>query len=85
MTLVPSRRHLTDMHDYNDSEALVVQQFIQHDGVIVKVYVIDGQIYVSTRPSFMNVTEETGKPITYDSSIKNRPLPLSLYPSHGVF
>ncbi|SAM03294.1 hypothetical protein [Absidia glauca] len=66
MTLVPSRRHLTDMHDYNDSEALVIQQFIQHDGVIVKVYVIDGQIHVSTRPSFMNVTEETGM-VSFDS------------------
>lgn len=71
MTLVPSRRHLADLHGYSDSEALVVQQFIQHDGVIVKVYVIDGQIYVATRPSFMNVTEATGKSFAYDSSIKH--------------
>ncbi|KAI8344830.1 inositol 1, 3, 4-trisphosphate 5/6-kinase-domain-containing protein [Chlamydoabsidia padenii] len=59
MTLIPSRQHLTNMNNYDDSEALVVQKFIQHDGVIIKVYVIDRQIYVSTRPSFMNLTKET--------------------------
>ncbi|KAI8098690.1 inositol-tetrakisphosphate 1-kinase [Halteromyces radiatus] len=60
MTIIPSPRHLTTnlMEHYQDSEQVIIQEFIQHDGIIVKVYVADGEIHVSTRPSFINITED---------------------------
>lgn len=65
MTILPSQTYLDSTHkwtkQYGDTEPLILQRFIQHDGVIVKIYVADGQINVSTRPSFINVTPETGK------------------------
>ncbi|CAO3600768.1 unnamed protein product [Absidia cylindrospora] len=61
MTIIPSAQHLTKTwtEHYGDKEPIIIQKFIQHDGVIIKVYVADGQIHVSTRPSFTNVTQDT--------------------------
>lgn len=63
MTIIPSPRHLNEKwaDHYGDKEPIIVQEFIQHDGVIIKVYVAHGQIHASTRPSFINVTQDTGK------------------------
>ncbi|CAO3587067.1 unnamed protein product [Absidia cylindrospora] len=70
MTIIPSPRYLTDKwaDHYGDKEPIIVQHFIQHDGVIIKVYVARGQIHVSTRPSFINVTEDTAI-IEFDSQL----------------
>ncbi|SAM02648.1 hypothetical protein [Absidia glauca] len=72
MTILPSQTYLDSTQKwtkhYGDTEPLVLQRFIQHDGVIVKIYVADGQINVSTRPSFINVTPQTGV-IHFDSQM----------------
>jgi inositol-1,3,4-trisphosphate 5/6-kinase/inositol-tetrakisphosphate 1-kinase len=62
MTIIPSIQHLNKnwTDKYGDQEPVIIQKFIQHDGVIIKVYVADGQTYISTRPSFINVTQNTG-------------------------
>ncbi|ORZ16260.1 inositol-tetrakisphosphate 1-kinase [Absidia repens] len=70
MTIIPSPQHLTEKwaDQYGDNEPVIIQNFIQHDGVIIKVYVARGQIHVSTRPSFINVTEDTAT-IEFDSQL----------------
>lgn len=62
MTLIPSIEKMDQLKNYvEDNEAVIVQEFIQHDGVIVKVYVAEGQITASTRPSFKNMDKTGGK------------------------
>ena len=46
-------RHLAEF--YEAAGPLLLQQFVQHDGVVIKVYVLDGQIHLSARPSFKNL------------------------------
>jgi inositol-1,3,4-trisphosphate 5/6-kinase/inositol-tetrakisphosphate 1-kinase len=62
MTLIPSIEKMDQLKNYvEDNEAVIIQEFIQHDGVIVKVYVAEGQITASTRPSFKNMDKTGGK------------------------
>ncbi|KAI8329715.1 inositol 1, 3, 4-trisphosphate 5/6-kinase-domain-containing protein [Chlamydoabsidia padenii] len=72
MTILPCEKYLNNTEDwikyYDTKEPLILQKFIQHDGVIVKIYVAGGQIHVSTRPSIVNVTPETGV-IYFDSQM----------------
>lgn len=63
MTLIPSTQGMSQMEQYVKNDAVMLQEFIQHDGVIVKVYVADGQISASTRPSFKNLDHHGGKDI----------------------
>lgn len=59
MTLVPNPQHIHLLGPYYDkNEPVIFQEFIQHDGVIFKVYVVDGTSFVQVRPSFKNVTLE---------------------------
>lgn len=59
MTLVPNPQHIHLLSPYYDpDEPVIFQEFIQHDGVIFKIYVVDGTSHVQVRPSFKNVTLE---------------------------
>lgn len=60
MTLIPSPEKMTDVEQYFHDDPIILQEFIQHDGVIVKVYVADGHITASTRPSFKNLDHSGG-------------------------
>ncbi|CAO3652699.1 unnamed protein product [Cunninghamella echinulata] len=66
MTLIPSINQLEWMIHYEDYEPLLLQEFIQHDGIIIKVYAADHQIYTSIRPSFMNMNQD-GYAVHFDS------------------
>ncbi|CAO3650616.1 unnamed protein product [Cunninghamella blakesleeana] len=66
MTLIPSINQMDWMKNYEDDEPLLLQEFIQHDGIIVKVYVTDQQIYTFIRPSFINMNGE-GDAVHFDS------------------
>lgn len=57
---------MSQLEKYIENEPVMLQEFIQHDGVIVKVYVADGQITASTRPSFKNL-DTTGDVVHFDS------------------
>ncbi|ORZ15950.1 inositol-tetrakisphosphate 1-kinase [Absidia repens] len=82
MTIIPSAQHLTKAwtEHYGDKEPIIIQKFIQHDGVIIKVYVADGHIHVSTRPSFINVTQDADLiyfdsqklPKTFDTGLQHQ-------------
>lgn len=61
MTLIPSPKGMTQVGKYIKNDSVMLQEFIQHDGVIVKVYVADGRISASTRPSFKNLDHSGGK------------------------
>lgn len=61
MILVPSPKGMSQIEAYVKNDSVMLQEFIQHDGVIVKVYVADGQISASTRPSFKNLDHSGGK------------------------
>ncbi|KAI9494059.1 inositol-tetrakisphosphate 1-kinase [Zychaea mexicana] len=65
MALVPSSKHVSDLNPYfGADEPVILQQFIQHDGVLFKVYVADGHLYTYTRPSLQNTFESV---VTFDS------------------
>jgi inositol-1,3,4-trisphosphate 5/6-kinase/inositol-tetrakisphosphate 1-kinase len=66
MILIPSPEKMSQLEKYIENEPVMLQEFIQHDGVIVKVYVADGQITASTRPSFKNL-DTTGDVVHFDS------------------
>ncbi|CAO3698038.1 unnamed protein product [Rhizopus stolonifer] len=66
MILIPCPEKMTQVERYIENEPVMIQEFIQHDGVIVKVYVADGQITASTRPSFKNM-DGTGDVVYFDS------------------
>ncbi|KAI8578732.1 hypothetical protein K450DRAFT_245251 [Umbelopsis ramanniana AG] len=69
MTLVPNPQHIHLLGPYYDkNEPVIFQEFIQHDGVIFKVYVVDGTSFVQVRPSFKNVTLEDDL-LHFDSQI----------------
>jgi inositol-1,3,4-trisphosphate 5/6-kinase/inositol-tetrakisphosphate 1-kinase len=61
MTLIPSLKGMTQLEKYIKDDAVMLQEFVQHDGVIVKVYVADGNISASTRPSFKNLDHSGGR------------------------
>ncbi|KAI9481559.1 MAG: inositol-tetrakisphosphate 1-kinase [Benjaminiella poitrasii] len=63
MTLIPSRQGMAKIKAL---DSVMLQEFIQHDGVIVKVYVADRQITASTRPSFKNM-DKNGDVVHFDS------------------
>lgn len=63
MTLIPSPAGMSQIEEYVKDDSLMLQEFIQHDGVIVKVYVADGKISASTRPSFKNLDHSGGRVI----------------------
>lgn len=65
MCLIPSRQAMSAVSDFDSP--LVLQEFIEHDGILIKVYVADGELYVSTRPSFKNLSSQTTTPIYFDS------------------
>lgn len=60
MILIPSVNGMAKVEQYIKDDSVILQEFVQHDGVIVKVYVADGQISASTRPSFKNLDHTTG-------------------------
>ncbi|GAB5591964.1 hypothetical protein Unana1_06864 [Umbelopsis nana] len=53
---------------YDPDEPVIFQEFIQHDGVIFKIYVVDGTSHVQVRPSFKNVTLEDAL-LHFDSQV----------------
>ncbi|KAI8980978.1 inositol-tetrakisphosphate 1-kinase [Pilobolus umbonatus] len=55
MILIPSVKDISLIRKYIKDDPVMLQEFIQHDGVIVKVYVADGEISATTRPSFKNL------------------------------
>ncbi|KAI9266750.1 inositol-tetrakisphosphate 1-kinase [Phascolomyces articulosus] len=55
MVLVQSKEALPQLESYfHPNEPVVFQEFIPHDGALVKVYVADGQLFTYVRPSFKN-------------------------------
>ncbi|KAI7888770.1 inositol-tetrakisphosphate 1-kinase [Mucor mucedo] len=68
MILVPSPKGMSKIEAYVKNDSVMLQEFIQHDGVIVKVYVADGQISASTRPSFKNL-DHSGDVVHFDSQM----------------
>ncbi|KAF7732486.1 Inositol-tetrakisphosphate 1-kinase [Apophysomyces ossiformis] len=68
MAIIPSRQALSSLREYEQKGSVMLQEFIQHDGVVVKVYVADGQIYVSTRPSFQNI-DESASIVRFNSQV----------------
>lgn len=61
MILIPNAEGMSKLDQYVKDDPVILQEFVQHDGVIVKVYVADGQITASTRPSFKNMDTVGGK------------------------
>lgn len=56
MALVPSPKALQELKSfYALDEPVMFQEFIQHDGVLIKVYVADGEPYIFIRPSLKNI------------------------------
>jgi inositol-1,3,4-trisphosphate 5/6-kinase/inositol-tetrakisphosphate 1-kinase len=72
MTLVPSVKSMSQLEKYVKDDAVMLQEFVQHDGVIVKVYVADGKISASTRPSFKNLDHGGGKKSTINRLIESK-------------
>ncbi|KAI8876115.1 hypothetical protein K501DRAFT_56879 [Backusella circina FSU 941] len=66
MVLVPNSIGMMKLNHYFKDDPVILQEFVQHDGVIVKVYVADGHITASTRPSFKNLSP-TGDIVHFDS------------------
>ncbi|KAG2226730.1 hypothetical protein INT45_001077 [Circinella minor] len=55
MVLVPSKDYLVELQQHFElNEPVIFQEFIEHDGVLIKVYFADGQLFTFTRPSFKN-------------------------------
>ncbi|RUS34894.1 inositol 1, 3, 4-trisphosphate 5/6-kinase-domain-containing protein [Jimgerdemannia flammicorona] len=67
MVLVSSLSHFSpgspDRVEIDDP--VILQQFVDHDGIIFKVYVLGDHVSIMTRPSLRNV--EGAKPIYFDS------------------
>lgn len=70
MILIPSPQGMSQIKRYVKGDSVMLQEFIQHDGVIVKVYVAEGQISASTRPSFKNL-DHSGGIILHIQNIKD--------------
>ncbi|KAI8062493.1 inositol-tetrakisphosphate 1-kinase [Gongronella butleri] len=67
MTVICSRSQGVALAKYYErDEPLILQDFIQHDGVIAKVYVAGEQVNVSLRPSLVNQTQRA-EVIHFDS------------------
>ncbi|ORX53606.1 inositol 1, 3, 4-trisphosphate 56-kinase [Hesseltinella vesiculosa] len=67
MTVICSRDQGSVLSKYYEpGEPLILQEFIQHDGVIAKVYVAGEQIDVSLRPSLINQSQRN-EVIHFDS------------------
>ncbi|KAI8880917.1 hypothetical protein K501DRAFT_190174 [Backusella circina FSU 941] len=69
MILIPNAEGMSKLDQYVKDDPVIIQEFVQHDGVIVKVYVADGQINASTRPSFKNMDATAGDVVHFDSQI----------------
>ncbi|KAG1106285.1 hypothetical protein G6F42_016811 [Rhizopus arrhizus] len=83
MTLIPSAQGMSQMEQYFKNDAVMLQEFIQHDGVIVKVYVADGQISASTRPSFKNL-DRSGDVVHFDSQTLPKSFETKIELSHDL-
>ncbi|GAN07410.1 inositol-tetrakisphosphate 1-kinase [Mucor ambiguus] len=83
MTLIPSAQGMSQMEQYVKDDAVMLQEFIQHDGVIVKVYVADGQISASTRPSFKNL-DHHGDVVHFDSQTLPKSFETKIELSHDL-
>ncbi|KAI9006240.1 inositol-tetrakisphosphate 1-kinase [Phycomyces nitens] len=58
MTIIPTLRAMDKVVGYNANEQVILQEFIQHGGVLIKVYVLDRQIYPALRPSFKDLDQD---------------------------
>ncbi|KAI9319668.1 inositol-tetrakisphosphate 1-kinase [Dichotomocladium elegans] len=72
MVIVPGPDQLHEIRPmFEAGEAVVLQEFIPHDGVLVKVYVADGRPYVSFRPSFKNRLDDAVLPFNSQALAKS--------------
>ncbi|KAI8642091.1 inositol-tetrakisphosphate 1-kinase [Parasitella parasitica] len=83
MTLIPSVQRMSQMEPHVKNDAVMLQEFIQHDGVIVKVYVADGKISASTRPSFKNL-DSHGDVVHFDSQTLPKSFETKIELSHDL-
>jgi len=64
MVLVPSldkvdeARKMMSLSTNKEDEEFIIQQFINHDGILFKIYVYDGNFKVIIRPSLNNVQSQ---------------------------
>jgi len=64
MALVPSLNKVDEakkmmvVNTNNENEEYIIQQFINHDGILFKIYVYDNNFKVIIRPSLKNVNNE---------------------------
>ncbi|KAI8146091.1 inositol-tetrakisphosphate 1-kinase, partial [Fennellomyces sp. T-0311] len=65
MALVPSQQWMASLDQcFQPDEPVLFQEFIEHDGVVIKVYVADDTICISSRPSFQNKADTL---VSFDS------------------
>ncbi|CEP15509.1 hypothetical protein [Parasitella parasitica] len=83
MILIPSAQRMSQLEPYVNNDAVMLQEFIQHDGVIVKVYVADGKISASTRPSFRNL-DNHGDVVHFDSQTLPKSFETKIELSHDL-
>ena len=64
MALIPSLNKVEEAkkmmvaNTNNENEKYIIQQFINHDGILFKIYVYDNNFKVIIRPSLKNVNNE---------------------------
>jgi len=64
MVLVPSldkvdeARKIMSLSTNKEDEEYIIQQFVNHDGILFKIYVYDGNFKVIIRPSLNNVQSQ---------------------------
>jgi len=75
MALIPSlekvdeARKIMSSSTNNENEKYIIQQFVNHDGILFKIYVYDSNFKVIIRPSLNNVKTEG---IIYNMIIKKK-------------
>ncbi|KAJ8655147.1 hypothetical protein O0I10_009182 [Lichtheimia ornata] len=69
MVLVPSSLELAQLQQhFTPNDPVILQEFIPHDGVLVKVYfAYPDHVFIFFRPSFKNIDQGFSKALFFDS------------------
>ncbi|KAL0093419.1 inositol 1, 3, 4-trisphosphate 5/6-kinase-domain-containing protein [Phycomyces blakesleeanus] len=57
MTIIPTLNAMSKVTGYGKNEQVILQEFIQHGGILIKVYVLDKHVYPALRPSFKDLNQ----------------------------
>ncbi|KAI7864763.1 inositol-tetrakisphosphate 1-kinase [Spinellus fusiger] len=82
MVIIPSKEDMYLVHGYGKEEPVILQEFISHDGTLIKVYVLQDKIYAKTRPSFKN--ELTDSALYFDSQTMPKSFAVAIDPTNDL-